>query len=103
VLRLTILEARQDLLEQEITAELRTRVSELAGRYLASAREVLAVVDSWRGTLEVVREHAIAGRNVVDAARRAADASPVQRYLPLPATGLGVRASRPGCGSAWRP
>ena len=78
------LEARQDLLEQEITAELRTRVSELAGRYLASTREVLAVVDSWRGTLEVVREHAIAGRNAVDAARRAADASPVQRYLPLP-------------------
>jgi len=78
------LEARQDLLEQEITAELRTRVSELAGRYLASTREVLAVVDSWRGTLEVVREHAIAGRNAVDAARRAANASPVQRYLPLP-------------------
>jgi hypothetical protein len=78
------LAARQALLEQEVADEMRRRISELTGRYLAAAEELRDVINGWRGTLEQLRAQSLAAKQTVDNARIKLNESPVQRYIPLP-------------------
>lgn len=78
------LQARQELLGQEVAEVAFQRTNEVVGKLRAITANVKGVVVVWREQMELLQRAAREQRAAIDKERESANESPLQRYVPLP-------------------